>query len=143
MQTLIEEKNLLVSSHGTLPKVPFLAIKEKILGARYELSIAFVPPKQARAINIKYRNKDYVPNTLSFSLTKTSGEIFLCKSALRAQYKSFEMDYDTYVTFICIHSMLHLKGMQHGSTMERIEKKLTAFFTTPSTPHEARTTRRH
>ena len=139
----LELHNLSISSNGTLPKVPFLAIKEKILGKRYELSIAFVSPGQAQALNIKHRGKDYIPNTLSFSLSKTSGEIFLCKSALRAQYKSFDMDYDTYVTFICIHSILHLKGMTHGSTMERIEKKLTAFFTTPSTPHEARTTRRH
>lgn len=125
----LEAHNLTVSANGTLPSVPFLAIKEKVLGKRYELSIAFVSPARAQALNIEHRDKDYVPNTLSFSLTPTSGEIILCKSAMQKEYKKFDMDFDTYVIFIVIHSMLHLKGMTHGSTMERTERQLLAFFT--------------
>jgi probable rRNA maturation factor len=118
-----------VSSKGTLPSVPFLALKEKILGKKYELSIRFVAPAEAQALNIAHRNKDYVPNTLSFPLSETSGEIILCRSAIRKQYKDFDMTYDTYMTFIVIHSMLHLKGHEHGSTMERKERDLLALFT--------------
>lgn len=63
----LETHNLSVSTtHGTLPEVPFLAIKEKVLGKKYELSIAFVSPAKAQAINIAQRGKDYIPNTLSF-----------------------------------------------------------------------------
>lgn len=143
MQTLLEERNLIVSASGTLPDVPFLAIKEKILGKKYELSIVFVTPKKAHALNIEHRNKDYIPNTLSFSLTKTSGEIVLCMSAMRAQYRDFRMDLATYVTFIVIHSCLHLKGMEHGSTMESIERRLVKQFTGFSYTHEAFNNRRH
>ncbi len=143
MQTLLEERNLIVSASGTLPDVPFLAIKEKILGKKYELSIAFVTPKKAQALNIEHRNKDYIPNTLSFSLTKTSGEIVLCMSAMRAQYREFGMDLPTYVAFIVIHSCLHLKGMEHGSTMESIERRLVKQFTGFSYTHEAFNNRRH
>lgn len=136
----LEEHNLSVSiQRGTLPGVPFLAIKEKVLGTSYDLSIAFVSPADAQALNIERRNKDYIPNTLSFSLTDTSGEIVLCMSALKKQYKDFDMDLDTYIIYILIHSMLHLKGMTHGGTMERKEKQLLAFFTT----HEITNNRRH
>ena len=105
-----------------------MALKEKILGKKYELSIRFVAPAEAQALNIAHRNKDYIPNTLSFPLSETSGEIVLCRSAMRKEYKNFEMDYDTYLIFIIIHSMLHLKGYEHGSTMEDKEQKLLALF---------------
>lgn len=124
--------HLTVTTKGTLPpqiqRVPFLDIKEKILGKDYELSIAFLPAKEARALNIAHRNKDYVPNTLSFELSKKSGEIIFCMSAMRSQYRAWNMDLKTYVTFLVIHSMLHLKGYAHGGTMERKEKQLLTLF---------------
>jgi probable rRNA maturation factor len=125
----LEEHNLLVTADGTLPSVPFLALKEKILGKKYELSLSFVRPPKAQMLNIAHRGKDYVPNTLSFPLTDTSGEIVLCKSAMRKEYKNFGMEYDTYVLYIIIHSMLHLKGFDHGSTMDTKEQQLLKLFT--------------
>jgi probable rRNA maturation factor len=126
---VLDTDTMTVSSKGTLPSVPFLALKEKILGKKYELSIRFVPPAEAQALNVATRNKDYIPNTLSFPLSETSGEIILCRSAMRREFKDFEMTYDNYLVFIVIHSMLHLKGYEHGSTMERKERDLLALFT--------------
>jgi probable rRNA maturation factor len=126
---VLDTDNLTVSTIGTLPSVPFLALKEKILGKKYELSIRFAAPAEAQALNIAHRSKDYVPNTLSFPLSETSGEIVLCRSAMRKEYKQFDMTYETYMVFIVIHSMLHLKGFEHGSTMERKERDLLALFT--------------
>ncbi len=125
---LLEEKNLTVSNNGTLPRVPFLAIKEKVLGKQYNLSISFVDEQTAQTLNKTYRKKTYVPNTLSFSLTKTGGEIVMCIPAIKKEYKKFEMTYTTYLTFLLIHSMLHLKGYEHGSTMEDKEQYYLAFF---------------
>lgn len=135
----LEAHNLTVSTDGTLPRVPFLALKEKILGKSYELSIAFITPTRAQALNVTHRNKDYIPNTLSFSISKSAGEIVLCKSALRREHKKFAMSYEQYLIYIVIHSMLHLKGMKHGRIMESKEKHLLAFFT----PHEIIHRRRH
>ena len=118
----LETATLTVSANGTVPAVPFLALKDAILGKKYSLSIAFVAPDVARSINIEQRGKDYIPNTLSFSLSDDSGEIIMCKSAIRAQYKEFGMDHDTYLTFLVIHSMLHLKGYDHGDDMEKKEQ---------------------
>ena len=66
----LETATLLVSANGTLPNVPFLALKNMVLGKQYQLSIAFVLPATAQAINIERRAKDYIPNTLSFSLSE-------------------------------------------------------------------------
>lgn len=123
---VIDLDTLSVSANGTLPSVPFLDIKNEVLGKNYILSIAFVSPQIAQALNIKHRNKDYIPNTLSFALDAKNGEIVLCRSAIRKQYKDFDMDYETYLTFLLIHSMLHLKGYDHGSTMEKAEARYLA-----------------
>lgn len=131
--TVIETDTLSISSNGTIPSMPFLALKDKILGKRYSLSIAFVTPKKAQMINMQTRNKDYIPNTLSFELSKNSGEIVLCTSVMKKQYKDFDMSYEKYVLYIVIHSMLHLKGMAHGSTMEAKEKQLLSLFTSTTT----------
>lgn len=125
---ILEAPNLTVSTKSTLPGVPFLAIKEKILGKGYDLSISFVSSKDALALNSAHRGKDYVPNTLSFSLSKKSGEIILCMSAIRNEYRSFGMTLQKYLVFLVIHSCLHLKGYAHGGTMERKEKELLALF---------------
>ncbi len=126
---VLDTDTLTVSINGTLPSVPFLALKEKILGKKYELSIRFVAPAEAQALNIAHRQKDYVPNTLSFPLSDSSGEIILCRSAMRKEFKQFDMTYEQYLVFIVIHSMLHLKGYEHGSIMERKERALLALFT--------------
>jgi probable rRNA maturation factor len=126
---VLDTDNMTVSIKGTLPRVPFLALKEKILGKKYELSIRFVTPTQAQELNSTYRGKEYIPNTLSFPLSEKSGEIILCRSAMRREYKNFDMQYDQYLIFIIIHSMLHLKGYEHGSTMERKEQQLLKLFT--------------
>lgn len=123
-----EGHNLSVTSKGTLPRVPFDDIKEKILGKNYDLSIAFVSPTEARKINMQYRKKKYTPNTLSFSLTKKSGEIIMCLSQIKKEYKKFGMTYKIYLKFLAIHSMLHLKGYAHGGTMESKEKQLLKLF---------------
>lgn len=119
---MVEEyPNLTISGKGTLPNVPFLAIKEAVLGKKYELSIRFVDPATAQQLNITHRQKEYIPNTLSFSLSDTSGEIIMCRSAIRKEYKKFEMTHTTYLTFLLIHSSLHLVGMAHGDIMGRKE----------------------
>lgn len=136
---VLEFSNLTISGKGTLPSVPYLRIKEKVLGKRYDLSIRFVDPTTAQALNITHRHKDYIPNTLSFSLSESSGEIVLCRSAIRREYKKFGMTYDTYLIYLIVHSSLHLVGMNHGSTMEAKE----LFFLKQFAPNEAITFSRH
>lgn len=137
--------NLTISqTKGKLPSLPFSDIKDVVLGKRYELSIHFATADEAQQLNITHRNKDYIPNTLSFPYSKSSGEIVLCEEAMKKQHTDFELSYHDYVVYILIHSMLHLKGFEHGSTMESKEayflKKLTK---QPQNKNEKKHSSRH
>jgi probable rRNA maturation factor len=116
------------TTKGKVQPLPFVDLKNKILGRRYELSIAFVGTYTARKINIQSRNKTYTPNTLSFPYDKNSGEIILCPIVIAKQAKQNGATYKNYLAFIVIHSMLHLKGMEHGATMELLEGKYLKAF---------------
>jgi rRNA maturation RNase YbeY len=117
-----------ISGRRPYPQLPFERIATAILGPTYELSVFFAPPARASELNKTYRGKTYIPNTLSFALSKTSGEIIICRSAARREYKKFDLDYENYLLFLFIHSALHLKGHEHGGTMEQLEAKYLARF---------------
>lgn len=119
----------LVRKNGTLPDVPFLAIKEKILGKKYLLNIIFCTPKESQKQNLIYRDKDYPTNILSFPLSENEGEIYIPLSIVRSEAKKFNMTYIKFLHFLIIHGCLHLKGYDHSSTMEELEDKhLKQFF---------------
>ncbi len=101
----------------------FEKIKREILGKKYSLSIAYVSQKKSRELNKKYRNVDKPTNVLSFALHKDAGELVLCKSIIRKELKKFGRTFEQLLGFLVIHGMLHLKGMEHSSRMERAEAK--------------------
>lgn len=113
---------------GKPPRLPFSDIKKEVLGEKYELSVIFAPKKMAQELNKAHREKDYVPNVLSFPLSKTSGEIFINLETVKKEAPLFEQTYTKFLGFIFIHGLLHLKGMDHGSTMEKYEKKFCKKF---------------
>lgn len=113
---------------GTPPRVPFVAIKNKILGKDYNLSLVFATKSLSHKLNLQHRGKDKPTNILSFPLEKKSGEIFLELGQCRKDAPNFDMNYTKFVKFLFIHGCLHLKGMQHSSTMERQEQKFLKIF---------------
>jgi len=118
----------LKKTKGTHTRVPFARMRNEILGKKYELSIALVDAKTSKKINRETRGKDYPTNILSFSLTKNSGELILHSPSIIRDAKKFGMEKKDFFIYIVIHGMLHLKGMQHGSTMEKAEKKFAFYF---------------
>lgn len=106
----------------------FKKIKEAILGKDYDLSWAFITPKKIQKLNLIYRNLNKPTDILSFPLSKTEGEIYICKSESKKEAKKFERDYENFLLFLFIHGCVHLKGYDHGSTMERIEAKFRKHF---------------
>lgn len=112
----------------------FSKIKNDILGKDYSLSIAYVSEAKSRELNKKFRKKDKATNVLSFALSENSGELILCKPVIKkeAKEKKFaspkwlwprDRDFENLLGFLVIHGMLHLKGMDHSSTMEKAEAK--------------------
>jgi probable rRNA maturation factor len=110
-------------TRSKIPIFPFERLKDRVLGKNYSLSLAYITKKDIRKLNKTYRKKDKSTNVLSFSLSKTSGEILICPSVVRSEIKKFEKNFKELLVFLFIHGMLHLKGMDHGEKMEKLEKK--------------------
>jgi probable rRNA maturation factor len=104
------------------PVWPYQDMKEAVLGKRYQLSLSFVGPVRAQALNQRYRKKSYIPNVLSFPLEPTRGEIVICPTVAKREAKHFNLSVDGYIAYLFIHGLVHLKGHDHGDTMNRLEQ---------------------
>ena len=107
----------------TLNKSKLSDIKDAVLGKKYELSLVVVGDKKIQTLNKEFRKKDYATDVLSFPLSKTSGEIFLNLKVATKKSVKFVMTTTKYFYYVLIHSMLHLKGYEHGTKMEKEEQK--------------------
>jgi rRNA maturation RNase YbeY len=108
------------------PRVSFELLKDQILGKKYDLSLAFVGSTISRKINRELRGKDRATNVLSIPLSDLSGEILIDLSKVEKEMPKFGMNLKKLVTYLYIHGLLHLKGMEHGAKMEQTEKRLLA-----------------
>ena len=110
------------------PTWPYETIKNAVLGKNYLLSLSFVGSTRAKTFNQTYRKKDYVPNVLSFPLDETTGEIIICPQVARSEAKKFGLSVDGYIAYLFIHGCVHLKGHDHGDTMDGLEQKYMKQF---------------
>ena len=116
------------STIANYPEFPYLEIKEAILGKKYHLTFTFIGTKRAQKLNQEYRKKTYVPNVLSFPLDDTHGEIYICPKISYPEAKDYNLSKEGYIAFLFIHGLLHLKGHDHGDTMESLEKRFVKRF---------------
>jgi len=107
-----------------VPTLPFLRLKEEVLGQAYDLSLVVIGDQRSRTLNETYRKKTYTPNVLSFPIGPNVGEIFL--NMKQAKRESIERDetITRFTALLVVHGLLHLKGMRHGSTMEKEEERI-------------------
>jgi rRNA maturation RNase YbeY len=110
------------------PRLPYEKMKIAVLGKTYNLSLNFIGTKYALTLNRLHRQAEYVPNVLSFPLTKTMGEIYITPRIAKKEAKNFGMSEKGYVGYLFIHGLLHLKGYRHGATMDKAEKKYITQF---------------
>ena len=98
-------------------------LSEKILSKKYTLSLVLTDPKTIQKLNVQYRRKDYVPNVLSFPLSKTEGEIYICPDVAKNEAAEYGHSVADHIRYLYIHGCLHLKGLPHGKEMGQLEKK--------------------
>lgn len=120
--------SILNKTKSKLPSLPFVSIKEKILGKEYELDVIFLSNKDQAKLNKTYRSKEGTTNILSFPLSKQSGQITLDLIKVKKEAPLFSMNFPTFLKFLLIHGCLHLKGFEHSSRMEREEQKFLKMF---------------
>jgi probable rRNA maturation factor len=116
------------NTKGKLPRLPFLDIKNAVLGKKYDLSLVFIGSTLSRRLNKEHRNKDKPANILSFPLSKESGEIFIDVKEASKQAPSFDVSPPKFLGHLFIHGLFHLKGFNHGSRMEKEEEKIRNKF---------------
>jgi len=126
-----EYKNFSITrqTKGGIPNLPFVDVKNEILGKKYELSLIFPTLDLAEELHIQWKKKAGPVNILSFPLDTDSGEIFLTLAQARTEAKKFNRSYREHTLFLFIHGCLHLKGMIHGHAMEKDENKFYAKYT--------------
>ncbi len=113
----------ITSSVRSYAKHDYESIAKDILGAKYSLSLVFVGPTKAASLNTHYRGKTYVPNVLSFPLDAQTGEIFICPSVANKEASQHNLTPHNYQAYLFIHGCLHLKGYDHGDTMDKLEQR--------------------
>jgi len=121
LETYVREKR-------GVPRLPYRAVKEKILGESYILSLVFADTSLIKKINSAHRRKHSATNVLSFPLSKKTGEVFMHLPTIRKEAKSLRVSFPEHTLFIYIHGLLHLKGFLHGKKMEALEKKYLRYF---------------
>jgi len=110
------------------PRHQYADMADTILGKRYALSLVFIGKARAAKLNKTYRNKTYSPNVLSFPLDAQTGEIFICPQVAAREAAKFDLSVAGYIGFLFIHGCLHLKGLDHGDTMDKHEQKWVKHF---------------
>ena len=126
----MQEKNFTITNKtkSTLPSVPFVNIKNAVLGKDYSLSLVFIGKNKSLDLNFSYRGKNNPTNILSFPLNKNTGEIFITPALAKKEAKAFGRQTDNFVAFLFIHGLVHLKGFEHSSRMEAEETKFRKKF---------------
>lgn len=104
------------------PAIPFAAVVRSILGNRYELSLVICGDALARRMNRVYRKKNYSPNVLSFPYAPHEGEIFLNVRKAEREARVTRTSPRARLALLFVHGCFHLKGLDHGVTMERLER---------------------
>lgn len=122
--TKVEIQNL---TRRPVPRFAYTKLADTVLPG-WDISLVFVGPKKAQELNVQLRKKSYIPNVLSYELGEKSGEIFICFAEAKKQAPLHDMSERSFVLYLFIHGLLHLKGWAHGGTMERCERKLLSQF---------------
>jgi probable rRNA maturation factor len=99
--------------------------------ARGEVTIAVVSDARVRALNRRYRRKDYATDVLSFpgdvERALHLGDIVIARGVARRQAKAAGHTESTELRVLALHGLLHLLGYDHehdDGEMARLEKRL-------------------
>ncbi len=123
-----ENINIRNTTKGKLPSLPFVDIKNNVLGKKYDLSLVFIGDELSKKLNSQHRGKNKPTNILSFPLSDTEGEIFINYRLAQREAKKYNRKFSDFIGFLLIHGLMHLKGFEHSSRMERQEAQTRKKF---------------
>jgi len=106
----------------------------------YELNLVFLNKSKARALNKKFRKRNYATDVLSFSPEAAGeglGDLVFCPEVLVKQAKDQGHSFKKELDYMVIHGFLHLLGYDHEKNrreelkMMKLQDKLFAKLGTP------------
>lgn len=102
-------------------------LEKMIEETEVEVSVSLVEGDEIRALNRDYRGVDRVTDVLSFPLDaafddyRNLGDVIINAEKVKEQAEDFGHSYRRELTYLTVHSLLHLMGYDH---MEEDEKRV-------------------
>ena len=106
-----------------------------------QIVLRIVDEIEGRALNKKFRGKDYATNVLTFAYEDTGqqsdttellyGDIVICAPVVEQEAREQRKDVRAHYAHLALHATLHLQGYDHeneqdAATMEALETTLLA-----------------
>ncbi|HEX4883399.1 MAG TPA: rRNA maturation RNase YbeY [Casimicrobiaceae bacterium] len=82
------------------------------------VTLRFVGLREGRALNARWRRRDYATNVLTFVYDDgfpLAGDIVLCVPVLRREARAQGRSLRAHCAHLVVHGMLHLQGYDHES----------------------------
>ena len=79
---------------------------------RLSLTVRIVGRREARALNRRYRRRDYATNVLSFPYG-ASGDVVLCHPVIAREAREQRKSVRAHYAHLVVHGVLHLRGYEH------------------------------
>jgi probable rRNA maturation factor len=94
------------------------------------VTLRFVGAREGRALNARYRARDYPTNVLTFvydDVEPLAGDLVLCVPVVRREAREQGKSFRAHCAHLVIHGMLHLQGFDHERAAEarRMEARET------------------
>ena len=115
-------KKFLMSWSRTVYQLLRINQAQNLTSLRYEITIVFLDPKPAKALNRQFRGKDYATDVLSFSNDVGGGELVLCPQVVCRQAQEHSLSFRTELGYMVLHGYLHLMGYDHEKTKKEAQK---------------------
>lgn len=116
------------NTRNSIPRVLLGKIKAEALGPEYELNLVICDAATIAELNKRYRDKNVPTDILSFPLSETAGEIYICPEESAKEAAKFDRTPENFLPFLFIHGCVHLIGHDHSATMESIEVQIRNKF---------------
>ncbi len=96
-----------------------------------ELTLVWLNPRAAQALNRQHRGRDYATDVLSFSpvldpdeKSPSLGELVMCPQVLRRQAQEHQLAFRAELGYMVLHGVLHLLGYDHERSPAESAKML-------------------
>jgi probable rRNA maturation factor len=118
-----------VPEHGQPSRARLRRWARAALRRHARVTLRLVGAREARALNRRFRGRDYATNVLTFAYDDTvplSGDIVICIPVVEREARRQGKARDAHLAHLVVHGMLHLQGHDHQGekealAMERLE----------------------